>query len=282
MTVVQGLSHEVATICSQLNASFERDLGSGAFKHAYLVTIDSHPVALKIAPVSEDLRARFEREITALKDCSHPAIASLLYAGAHAVGEIHYWVLYEEFLADGTLDTQIARGQLSVQRTKQIGVVLADALAYLYTKRFVHRDIKPANILFRSQNEPVLTDFGIVRMLGETSLTHDFLLQGPGTPLYAAPEQLSNDKNAIDWRTDQFGLALVLARCALGRHAFMPVGGTDRDAVVAVASHATLPAHSAQELRTMGLECLVRALRPWPVQRFRYPDDFLNELSKVA
>jgi serine/threonine protein kinase len=281
VTAEQGLPH-VAAICSQLNASLERDLGEGAFKHAYLVTINGHQVALKIAPVSENLRARFEREIVALRGCSHPAIASLLYAAPHAVGTTQYWVLYEEFLPGGTLDTLLANKRLSVQDVKQIGVVLADALEYLYTKRFVHRDIKPANILFRRPGEPVLTDFGIVRILGEKSLTHDFLLQGPGTPLYAAPEQLSNDKGAIDWRTDQFGLALVLARCLLQRHAFTPEGGTDRDAVVAVASHAALPTRSVQELRDIGFECLVRALQPWPVQRFRYPADFLTELSKVT
>jgi len=187
----------------------------------------------------------------------------------------------EEFLSGGTLSERLSAGLLSRTETQQLGVTLAEAIAHLQTRSFVHRDIKPGNILFRTPSEPVLTDFGIVRILGEPSLTHDFMSLGPGTPLYAAPEQLLNEKASIDWRTDQFGLALVLSQCLLGRHPFTPAQGSPLDAIAAVANRSPLPAPAQLELEQHGFGFLTRCLSPWPVGRFRRPADLVAMLKGV-
>ena len=163
---------------------------------------------------------------------------------------------------------------------RDIGVSLAGVLEHLHERRLVHRDIKPANILFRDAgNLPVLTDFGVVRMLDQPSLTRDFLGMGPGTPAYAAPEQLNNEKAQIDWRTDQFGLAVVLAEGLLGRHPFAVPGQGRREAITAVATKSTLPATSAEQLVDLGFAGLIPALHPWPVARHRRPADFIAALA---
>ena len=269
-------------ICNQLNVALESELGAGAFKNAYLVSYEQDRYALKIAPVSESLRPRFEREVQALKDCSHPSIAVLRYAKAHAVEDKSYWVIVEEYLAHGTLEDRLKNGNLPREAVLNMGIALASAIAHLHEKKLVHRDIKPANILFRTPADAVLTDFGIVRTLSEPSLTHDFIMQGPGTPLYAAPEQLLNEKAAIDWRTDQFGLSLVLVKSLTGHHAFAPANGGPQEAVSAVSQRADLPMHVSEQLHALGLECLVKALKPWPVQRYRYPKDFLDALNGAS
>jgi serine/threonine protein kinase len=148
----------------------------------------------------------------------------------------------------------------------------------LRDRNLVHRDIKPANILFRTSETAVLTDFGIVRMLDAPSLTQDFLPQGPGTPLYASAEQLLNEKELIDWRTDQFCLALVLAQGILGWLPFAP----ENDAMLAIARVAKrecLPADSRNGLIKSEFSALVKALAPWPAQRHRFPRDFKTALS---
>lgn len=274
-----NLEEVAAQLCKQLDASLERKLGAGAYKRVFLINQHGVNLALKIAPVSGALKARFERESVALRDCHHEAIATLKHASSYVDGGNEYWVTVEEFLPGGTLGAILARGKLSLAQTQHIGVTLASALVHLHQRNLVHRDIKPANVLFRCEHEPVLTDFGIVRMLGELSLTHDFMAQGPGTPLYAAPEQLLNEKASIDWRTDQFGLALVLVECILGRHAFASFGVDQREAIMRVANREPLPEQTRDELVQAGLSCLIKALAPWPVQRYRLPVEFVKALS---
>ncbi len=274
-----SLEKVAISICNQLDVILGRTLGAGAHKHVFLINQAGTNLALKIAPVSATLKSRFERESQALLDCHHPAIASLKYVKSYVFDGEEYWVTIEEFLAGGTLRDRMVHGPMPVPQLRHIGTVLADALVHLHERGLVHRDIKPENILFRDENEPVLTDFGIVRVLGELSLTQDFMAQGPGTPLYSAPEQLLNDKASIDWRTDQFDLALVLVECVLGHHAFFQNGLSRRDAILAVANRASLPRETEVKLECMRLGCLIKALAPWPVQRYRWPEEFIKALS---
>lgn len=268
-----------AEVCRQLDVALIRSLGNGAFKHAYLIESGGELFALKVASVSGDLKARFERETAALRKCEHTAIAKILASDLMVASGNEYWIIVEEYLPNGTLTDLAAGTPLSQDDIRHLGIILAGALAHLFERGFVHRDIKPANILFRTSAEPVLTDFGIVRMLGEQSLTQDFMAQGPGTPMYAAPEQLLNEKCAIDWRTDQFGLALVLAEQLLGHHAYLPdKHGHVRDAIMLVANRRSLPVGNRERLAAKGFGCLVKAMSPWPVQRFRRPEEFLRAL----
>jgi len=242
-------------------------------------TLQGLPLALKLALISGP-PDRVLRETDALRACEHPAISKLLDAFAYQFGSFTFWVVVEEFLSGGTLEKRLANGVLRPDEVRALGLRLADVLSHLHPRRLVHRDIKPANIMFRDDGTAVLTDFGIVRMLDAPSLTKAFLAQGPGTPAYAAPEQLTNEKALIDWRTDQFGLAIVLAECLTGRHPFISGGCSIHDAIVAVASRQPLPTESADALGKAGFACLVQALEPWPTARYRRPAQFIEALNQ--
>ena len=273
------LEEIAAQYCNEHDAQFVRVLGSGAYKQVFLINQRGVKLALKIALISPSLKERFERESAALLDCRHAAIATLHKVASYMPAGDEYWVSIEEYLHGGTLADRLKQGKLSTSQTRHIGATLGDALLHLHLKNLVHRDIKPANILFRSESEPVLTDFGLVRVLDKPSLTHDFMAQGPGTPLYSAPEQLLNEKASIDWRADQFGLSLVLAECVLGYHAFDPDGAGQREAVLQMANRLPLAERTKNELNQAGLSCLIKALSPWPVQRYRQPEEFIKLLS---
>jgi len=95
-------------------------------------------------------------------------------------------------------------------------------LSILWDRNIVHRDLKPRNIIIRPNKLPVIIDLGIARFLDLDSLTNTLNLMGPCTPIYAAPEQLSNRKQLINPRTDFFSLGIILLELLLGHHPFDP------------------------------------------------------------
>lgn len=279
MSASLDLSAAAADLCKKRGFEFHGELGKGAFKSAYLAKNAQTSFALKLAAVTGSAE-RLIREIAALQNCSHPAIARLFDAFTFAYGGLQFWVVCEEYLAGGTLESRLKTGVLPPALLRGIAVTLAEVLEHLNDRKLVHRDIKPANIMFRTDLAPVLTDFGIVRMLDQPTLTQAFLNMGPGTPAYASPEQLTNDKALIDWRTDQFDLAIVLAEGLLGYHPFLEQGKTIHDAIMSVAAQQEMPAENAQRLQELGFGCLIKALKPWPIARYRRPCEFVESLKK--
>lgn len=280
MNLEAELGEAAAQFCQQHELELVRELGSGAFKRAYLVRGSRGEMALKLAPIVGSVD-RLVRETTALRGCAHPSIATLIDAYPGEVNGKPLWIALEEFIPGGTLEARLAQGRLTSDATLAIARALAEVLEHLYERRLVHRDIKPANILFHVDGvTPVLTDFGIVRVLDLPTLTREFMGFGPGTPAYAAPEQLNNEKSLIDWRTDQFELAIVLSECVLSRHPFMLPDQTIHSAILEVASKREMPEISREQLKANGLEMLIPALSPWPISRYRQPRDFINALKR--
>jgi eukaryotic-like serine/threonine-protein kinase len=95
---------------------------------------------------------------------------------------------------------------------------LADALAYAHRKGIIHRDIKPVNVLMDQGNRPILSDFGIAKVLeGTKELTRPGA--GVGTPEYMSPEQCKGEN--VDGRADIYALGIMLFECLTGRTPFV-------------------------------------------------------------
>lgn len=174
---------------------------------------------------SEQLQ-RFQREAEVVTDLKHPNIVQMF----DYTVEDETPCLVMEFVQGPSLAAYMKTLHEQKQRMP-IGTVaillksIASALDYAHSKGLVHRDIKPANVLLRSPSEeihinnplpldvePVLTDFGLVRLLDSTM--HTTTGSVSGTPAYMSPEQSRGEK--VDKRTDIYSLAIMLYEMLAG------------------------------------------------------------------
>lgn len=127
-------------------------------------------------------------------------------------------------IVEDYIDGVVLREQMTQPKSsKEIFMLLQlliKGLSIVWDKNIVHRDLKPDNIIIRPNGMPCIIDFGIARFLDLESLTKTISPFGPCTPIYAAPEQLTNNKNQIDPRTDFFSLGIVALELYLGVHPF--------------------------------------------------------------
>jgi serine/threonine protein kinase len=173
-----------------------------------------------------DQLARFQREAEVIEDLRHPNIVQMFEYDI--VDESPYLVM--EYIPGPSLAAYLKslhdnKQRIPIGMVAQILKSIASALDYAHSKGIVHRDIKPANVLLRSRAgtiqlnkplpedvEPVLTDFGLVRLLDSTM--HTTAGSVSGTPTYMSPEQARGEK--VDKRTDIYSLGIMLYEMLAG------------------------------------------------------------------
>ncbi|HSN76787.1 MAG TPA: tetratricopeptide repeat protein, partial [Anaerolineae bacterium] len=208
---------------------------------------------------------RFRREARLVASLRHPHIVQVFDFDV-ADGK-PFMVM--EYLKGDTLKARLAglrsRGQtMPLPEIARILDALAGALDYAHGRGAIHRDIKPANILFTEQDEPVVVDFGIARLLSEAG---QLTVQGQivGTPAYMAPEQARSEP--VDAKCDQYALGVVLYEMATGR---TPFQGESPTALLMQHVNTTPPPPRSlnADLPDAVQGVLLKALAKQPEQRF--------------
>lgn len=156
---------------------------------------------------------------------------------------------------------------------------VANALQYAHESGVIHRDVKPGNILLTSRSkpiipgeplpadfEPVLTDFGLVRILSFSQQTTVGRIAG--TPAYMSPEQARGEQT--DGATDIYSLGIVLYELLAGHVPF------DGDSTVSILlKHVNEPPAPILGLSTALQNVLDRALAKSAPDRFQTPNEFM-------
>ena len=123
-----------------------------------------------------------------------------------------------------TLSAVLAEGgPLEPDEAAPVGAQIAAALATAHALGIVHRDVKPGNILIAEDGTALISDFGISRALGDTTLTTSGMVHG--TPAFLAPEVARGE--ASDFASDVFSLGATLYAALEGTPPF----GNDENSI---------------------------------------------------
>ena len=227
----QSLPPDIAPPANQDHAGFrrrgfpqivgyevDREIGRGGMATVYRATQQSlqRQVAIKIMSQGLDdageMAQRFKKEGHILAQLFHPNIVTIYDVGVTESDQLYLSI---EYLSGGTLRERIRRG-LSIDSIIYIVRCIAKALGCAHEKGVIHRDIKPSNIMFRHDDTPVLTDFGVARIAGSNTI-HTATGLMVGSPGYMSPEQAKGESATI--QSDLYGLGVIfyemLAGCSL-------------------------------------------------------------------
>jgi formylglycine-generating enzyme required for sulfatase activity len=165
---------------------------------------------------------------------------------------------------------------LPVERIFEIITKMAEALAYAHERGVIHRDLKPQNILFRANGSPVLSDFGIAKVVAgdpdATQLTR--LGTAIGSPRYMSPEQITSQ--TLDPRSDLYSLGLMLFEMLTRRQPYQA-----DDVISLVMKHCAEPVPPLPSDLSVLQPVLDRLLAKRPGDRFDSAQELIVALEGI-
>jgi len=197
-------------------------IGSGGTATVYeAVHRNGSRVAVKLLHadfVAHDrIRRRFHAEGQAANLVQHEGAVKVLDDGETDEGNAY---LVMELLEGETLATRLLQnGPLPSEQVLNWGIAILEILASAHEHNVVHRDVKPSNIFITRRGQVKLLDFGIARILDDSSSGEFATQQGValGTPAFMAPEQAAGSLEEIGAATDVWGVGATLFQLLTGR-----------------------------------------------------------------
>ncbi len=268
-------------------------IGRGGVAEVYLGTHTTleRKVAVKIlrnlTEEDSDELDRFQREARVIAKFRHPNIVQV--HDFDTVENNPYLVM--EYIEGPSLSKYLRALHQKNERLEPPQIArllnrLASALQYAHSNGVIHRDVKPGNVLLTSPSsriiageplpadfEPILTDFGLVRLLDSKRQTATG--QIAGTPAYISPEQARG--KATDGRTDVYSLGIVLYEMLAGH---IPFDGESTMSILL--KHVTESPDPIPGLSPVIQNVLDRALAKEVEDRFQTPIEFANAFSAVV
>jgi tRNA A-37 threonylcarbamoyl transferase component Bud32 len=245
---------------------------------------DDLEVAIKVlSPKNPDdeavFRKRFAREAETASSLKHPYIIKVY---DHYESEDLCYIVMEYVSGLNLAELIKESGLLELEIVQALVRDIAKALDYAHKKGIVHRDIKPSNVLLRPihrlgeiVHEPVLTDFGIAKMVA--AATQITLTEIVGTLDYIAPEQIKAS-SSVDHRADIYALGVMSFQMLTGRLPF-----STRNPGATLIGHLQHPPPNPQDFHPYipdhVARAILKALEKEPAKRFDSAGDFAEALE---
>jgi tRNA A-37 threonylcarbamoyl transferase component Bud32 len=237
-------------------------------------------VALKVIRPDEGARpealARFRAEAEAAARLQHPNVVQVFEVGE--AGGRPFVAL--EYVAGGSLAEKLAAAAPTARAAAQMVGALARAVHHAHQQRIIHRDLKPANVLLTADGTPKITDFGLAKLLDDSS---GRTRSGAplGTPSYMPPEQAEGKGRAVGPSADVYALGAILYELLTGRPPFR--AATPLETLRQVVAEEPAPprrihARTPRDLETICLKCLQKV----PAKRYANAASLADDLARYA
>jgi TolB-like protein/tRNA A-37 threonylcarbamoyl transferase component Bud32/protocatechuate 3,4-dioxygenase beta subunit len=218
---------------------------------------------------------RFRREAQAVASLDHPNILPIYEVSESEDGLPFFSMKLAE---KGSLHENAISLRDEPRKCVQLMAKVARAVEYAHSRGVLHRDIKPGNILLNDRDEPLVSDFGLAKLLdGNNDLTRS--LTTFGTAGYIAPEQAGGAAADFTPGADVYSLGAVLFNVLAGRPPFL---GSNPVSVIRQASETQAPKLRSlapsldRDLETICARCLERD----PKARYQSAGDLAADLER--
>ncbi len=232
----------------------EEKIGQGGMGAVLRVHDDSfdRTLAVKIMrPKGQPNSAAIQRFLAEAKltgRLQHPGIPPV-----HELGELDGGLpFFAMKLIQGSTLSQLleARDTPEQNLPRFVGIFgqICQTVAYAHSRGIIHRDLKPSNIMVGAFGEVQVMDWGLAKVVGDSSEREQATLADPetsdseqaddlpglsstgdimGTPGYMAPEQARGEIRTLDPRADVFGLGAILYKILTGLPPFVGTGARE-------------------------------------------------------
>ncbi len=194
-----------------------KKIGQGGMGAVYLGQdkVLDRPVAIKVIPPeytsSREFVERFLKEARICAKLDHPGIVKIYDFGKiESKNQLYFVMQYIE--GESLTDAMKKAGILSDKQILLLSKRILKSLKCAHENGIIHRDIKPDNILIDKNGYPVLTDFGIAKVIHTPGLTQDGTAMG--TPEYMSPEQVLGQE--LNNQTDIYSYGILMYKMATG------------------------------------------------------------------
>lgn len=269
--------------------TIDRLIGRGGMGEVYLAHRTARDftqlVALKLLRAeAADRGDAFMRERRLLARLEHPGISRLIDAGIAPDGRPY---MAMEYIDGISIDAWCRENRADLTMRMGLFRSVCDAVAYAHSNLIIHRDIKPSNIIIDKSGKARLLDFGIAKLLDDTSLVPS-TTQAMLTPDYAAPEQLDGDEPTVS--ADVYALGIVLYELMCGKGPWQRDGASVPMIIRRVLyDDAKMPSDAASEdgapipanLIAGDLDAIImKAIRRNPAERYRSASDLADDVER--
>ncbi|MEC9091778.1 MAG: protein kinase [Planctomycetota bacterium] len=216
---------------------------------------------------------RFQTEAKAVANIDHPNIVTLFQIAQYE--ETPFIAM--QLVNGENLATKIKQSTLDGKTAAAYMKKVAEAIETTHAQGIVHRDLKPQNILLnRDTDEPLVTDFGLAKLVGENSeMTETGELLG--TPGYMSPEQANGQ--TVGYETDIYSLGATLYCLLVGRPPFQ--AADTMKTVEQIVNHPPISPNEVNpdidlDLTTICLKCLEKT----PSRRYNSARELALDLDR--